>query len=99
MPPNQSLVGNGAPVKSCCVHLPREPWHGADAEDEEDFPSVNSVLVENENCDTKVGFLDFVASFLMFLQFFGVLLDFQSYSMHPIYYTHLPCILHPLMIS
>lgn len=57
VPPNQSLVGNGALVKkSCCAHLPREPWHGADAEDEEDFPSVNSVLVENENCDTKGGY-------------------------------------------
>lgn len=72
VPPNQSLVANGA-VKSCCcrlgkcsgVALPREPWH--DAVDEEDFPSVNSVLVENENCDTKVGFLKFVVSFLMFL--------------------------------
>lgn len=50
-------MANGV-VTSCRCHLANgseaDPWRMVGSDDDDDFPSVNSVLVENENCDTKV---------------------------------------------
>jgi len=63
-PVTRPHMANGA-VKSCRCHLANngseaEPWRVAvsDDDDDDDFPSVNSVLVENENCDTKVNIIN-----------------------------------------